>query len=131
MTGWTTSHSIIVPNKSLNEALTADGKVKEFWAFYVWDYAREDLFVLKVTQVGIIKTLKNLAKDEDWGNWLEYDLKLTKEGSGKDTEYALTPASRKALTAKMKSALEAAPVCLEALYENGDPWKDFSPCFCY
>ncbi len=103
--------------------LTEDGKVKEFWALYVWDYAREDLFILKITQVGILKTLKGLAKDEDWGNWMDYDLKLTKEGSGKDTEYSLKPAARKDVTSKMKDALSNSPVCLDALYENGDPWS--------
>jgi len=97
-------------------------EVKSFWSVYVWDYARKDLFILEITQASIIKSLINLAKDEEWGDFTNYDLKLKKEGSGQQTKYLLSPLPPKPLSDEIKAALKAKPANLEALYYNGDPW---------
>jgi hypothetical protein len=98
--------------------------MRPFWSCYVWDYKRQDLFILDITQSGIIKSLSSFGSDEDWGDFTKYDLKIKKEGNGKDTRYSATPLPHKPLTKEIETALAASPVRLEALYENKDPWTD-------
>jgi hypothetical protein len=102
--------------------VNADKPAKPFWSCYVWDYAREGLYILEITQSTILKALVNYAQDEDWGDFTKYDFKLRKEGSGKDSKYFLSPLPHKEMNEKIRKALEAAPVRLEALYEGRDPW---------
>lgn len=101
--------------------------VRAFWDMYVWDYAREDLFVLEVTQNTIIKCLMSLATDPDWGDFRNYDIKIKKEGTGKDTTYNVTAVPHKPIGENILRALDACPVRLEALYEGKDPWNDLVP----
>jgi hypothetical protein len=112
------------PDQKPQKAFDADKPIKPFWDLYVWDYAREGLFILEITQMSLIKALTKIATDEDWGDFLEYDLKITKEGAGKDTRYTLTPLPHKPFSEKTVEALKKAPVRLEALYDGGDPWTD-------
>jgi hypothetical protein len=99
-------------------------EVKSFWSCYVWDYARRDLFILEITQASIIKALVNLAKDEEWGDFTLYDLKLRKEGAGQMTKYLLSPLPPKPIAEEIKLALQIRPAYLEALYIGGDPWAE-------
>lgn len=108
------------PAKSFDE----EKPMKPFWACYVWDYQREGLFILDVNQIGIIKGLTELGKDEDWGDFLNYDIKIKKQGSGKETKYSINPVPHKPMSAAIKEAVEEKRVRLEALYEGRDPWLD-------
>jgi hypothetical protein len=107
-------------------AMPVDPKkpIKKFWDVYVWDYEREGLFILEITQIGIINTLKSLGYNEDWGDYTKYDINLKKEGVGEATKYTVTPVPHKPLPEKALKALAASPVRLEALYDSGDPWTD-------
>jgi hypothetical protein len=96
--------------------------LRPFWDCYVWDYDREDLFILEITQSGILKALSNIAEDEDWGDFTQYDIKIKKEGNGMETRYSLTPLPHKPISEQIVDALASSPVRLEALYESGDPW---------
>ena len=98
--------------------------VKAFWSLYVWDYAREGLFILEISQSSLLKSLTMIANDEDWGDFTKYDIKINKTGNGKDTRYGLTPLPHKPLAPKIEEALVRSPVRLEALYEGKDPWTD-------
>ena len=112
------------PSNKPSKPFDAEKPIKSFWTCYVWDYAREGLYVLEITQSSIQKALTLIAKDEDWGDFTKYDVKITKEGTGKETRYSLTPLPHKPLSAKIEEALKRSPVRLEALYEGGDPWTD-------
>lgn len=101
-----------------------ENQPKAFWTCYVWDYEREDLFVLEITQVGIIKALTGFAEDPDWGDFTKYDIKITKTGSLLKTKYTVTALPHKPFSDKLEDALEVSPVRLEALFDGGDPWKD-------
>lgn len=98
--------------------------VKPFWAMHVWDYNREGLFIMEVTQNGIRKSLEEYATNEDWGDLTSYDIKIKKEGSGIETEYTVIPVPHKPLPKNAQEALETSKIRLEALYEGKDPWKD-------
>ncbi len=112
------------PDQKPKKSFDTEKPLKAFWTCYVWDYAREGLFVLEITQSSIIRALTGFATDEDWGDFTKYDLKLKKEGSGKETRYSITPLPHKELVAKIKEAMVASPVRLESLYDSGDPWLD-------
>jgi len=114
------------PDAKPPKAFSADKPIKPFWTCYVWDYSREALFILEITQMSILKSLTLIAKDEDWGDFRNYDLKINKEGNGKDTRYTLTPLPPKPLLPQVQEALKKSPVRLEALYDGGDPWTDLT-----
>lgn len=115
------------PDQKPSSPFDASKPIKPFWSCYVWDYDREALFVLEFTQMSIIKSLTKIATDEDWGDFLEYDIKIAKEGNGKETRYIVTPLPHKPLSEKIVEALKRSPVRLEALYEGKDPWTDLKP----
>lgn len=98
--------------------------MKPFWALHVWDYSKEGLFVMEITQNSIRKALENYALNEDWGDLTSYDIKIKKEGSGKDTAYTVIPIPPKPVSDKIKKATETTRIRLEALYEGKDPWND-------
>jgi hypothetical protein len=98
--------------------------LKAFWALHVWDYAREGLFIMEITQNGIRKALEEYALNEDWGDLTLYDIKIKKQGSGKDTTYTVMPIPHKPMSASIKEAIESTKIRIEALYEGKDPWKD-------
>src|SRR3990167_2497267 len=55
-------------------------KIKHFWAMVVYNYEEEKIQILQITQKGVQKSLRALAKDEDWGSPLGYDIVVTREG---------------------------------------------------
>lgn len=112
------------PGKQPSKSYDSLKPMRPFWCMHVWDYVREGLFVLEITQNSILKTLESLAKDPDWGDFLAYDIKIKKQGSGKDTKYGVTPLPHKTLNDTIQKSLRETPIRLEALYDGGDPWKD-------
>ena len=67
---------------------------------------------VKVLEVGrsVITAIKQFALDPDYGNPTTYDLKIKKEGSGRDTRYSVSPSPKKSeLTDEEKEAVENAP----------------------
>lgn len=98
--------------------------IKAFWALHVWDYAKEGLYIMEITQNGIRRSLEEYAMNEDWGDLTSFDIKIKKEGSGKDTTYSVIPVPHKAMNATINKSLEETKIRLEALYEGKDPWND-------
>lgn len=101
--------------------------VKAFWAMHVWDYARDGLYIMEITQNGIRKALESYAINEDWGDLTSFDIKIKKEGTGIETEYTVIPVPHKPLSDKIKEAIVEKKIRLEALYEGKDPWNDLEP----
>ena len=67
---------------------------------------------VKVLEVGksVIKQIKLLAQDVEYGNPSHYDIRITKTGSGKDTSYNVTPSPNKIpLTDEETEAIKNAP----------------------
>lgn len=95
--------------------------IKHFWAMLVWNYAVGRVQVLEITQATIQKAIENLSKDSDWGAPFAYDLKVTRKGKDKDTEYTITPAPKKVF-AEFEAA-NAIKVCLAELFTGGDPFN--------
>lgn len=114
------------PHEKPSKPFNADMPIKPFWCCYVWDYAREALFILEITQNSVIKALTALGVDPDWGDFIGYDIKLSKQGTGKDTKYLVTSAPHKPMPDNIAKALADKPANLDALYFGGDPWSDLS-----
>ena len=98
-------------------------KVKVFLAMPVWNYTENDLQILELTQATIRKTLSSLEADEDWGTPTEYDIKIMKDGSGRDTTYSVSPAPKKKAPKEALEAYESMTVNLEALFDGGNPFE--------
>ena len=96
-------------------------KVKHFWAMVVWNYAEGKIQVWEPTQSGIQSAITNLAKDQEWGNPREYDIKVTKKGSGMETEYSVVPSPKKKVDDNIIVLLSDVKVNLDELYSGGDP----------
>jgi len=95
---------------------------RHFWAMKVWNYKDEMVQVLEVTQASIQKPLKALAKDEDWGSPVNYDIVVSKSGEGLDTEYSVTPKPAKKMDEAIKELCDNTSVNLEALFDGEDPF---------
>lgn len=112
----------------MNKAFTtaeADGpdQIKHFWAMPVWNYQEEKVQILEITQKGLQKSLKSLAKDEDWGSPLNYDIVINKTGKQMETRYSLQPKPAKPLEKKIADAYKNTTIHLEALFEGKDPFE--------
>jgi hypothetical protein len=112
------------PEDKPKSAVDPTKPIKPFWAIHVWDYAKEGLYIMEITQNSIRRALEMLAMNEDWGDLTSFDFKIKKEGAGIDTNYSVIPIPPKPMLSVIKEALIAAPVRLEALYEGLDPWTD-------
>ena len=98
--------------------------IKHFWAMVVYNYANKKIQILEITQRGIQKTLRALARDEDWGSpVLKYDIVVIKTGDGMETKYEVLPKPATKLTEGIVEAYEGMEIRLEALYEGKDPYS--------
>lgn len=99
-----------------------DGKkAKEFWAFVVYNYDEERIQVMEITQKSLKEQLLALARDEDFWDPKEYDLKITRSGEKLDTTYNIIALGKAEFT-NQKAIEEAQAVNLEALYDGNDPF---------
>lgn len=115
-----------LPKETPNIKQTKDGedtKVKHFWAMTVWNYKTKNIEVLQVAQSTVQKAILALSRDKDWGSPLEYDLKVTRSGSGFDTEYAVTPRPKTPLAEEIALAFGEAKINLEALLDGNNPFE--------
>lgn len=97
-------------------------EIKRFVATIVWDYQSESFKILQVTQKTILKQINKYTMDTDYGDPQGYDLKMTRTGSGTDTEYAVLAAPPKPISKEIAAAFKETTINLEALFENGDPF---------
>lgn len=108
----------IMPND-----IKEDGAIKHFWAFVVYNYDAKRIQILELTQKGIMKTMQSYIKNPKWGNPREYDFIVTRTGSGKDTEYAITVNPKAPLDQTIIDKFSKMKIDLEALFINEDPFK--------
>lgn len=85
------------------------GKVmppRRFIAGLVWDYDREMLAIMELTQKGIIKEILSIMADDDFGDPQEFDIKISKEGTGLQTKYSVKGGPLRDAPAAALAALE-------------------------
>jgi len=92
-------------------------KPKHFWAFKVWNYGEKAVQVLHISQKRIQEGILNLVNDEDWGNPMEYDIKINREGQKLTTKYSISPKPKKPLTKDVLDAVaKAGNINIEDMY---------------
>jgi len=96
---------------------------KHFWAFVVFNYKDEKVQILEITQKGIMKSIKALTNDEDWGDPKDYDIVVTREGEGLETEYQVQPKPKKELDKGILQFYKDLSINLDNLFEGLDPFK--------
>lgn len=124
--GWDKSGLKPAPVRCRMKEKLPDGleSPKHFWAMVVFDYADSSVKIWEITQQTIQKAIRELATDEDWGSPVEYDLTVTRTGSGMETEYMVNPTPKKALSNEAQVAFKSMTINLEALYAGDDPFGD-------
>jgi len=90
-----------------------DGRpaIKQFAAFFVWDFEAERVRIFSATQKQILQALARLTEDPDYADLSEWDVQLTRNGRDLDTKYAvdMKPTKRKgSLDAKITAAWDEA-----------------------
>lgn len=92
--------------------------VKFFWAFVVYSHRAGKAQIMEITQSSIQQAISGLVKNAKWGDPKEYDITITRTGSGLDTEYQVVPNPKES----MPIDLLIPNVKLEALYSGDDPF---------
>jgi len=114
-------------DKSISISEVDPEELKHFWAMAVWNYTAEKVQILEITQRGIQKTLRALAKDEDWGSpVLKYDIVINRIGEGMETRYEVFPKPARKLDEEIVKLYNDTEIDLTALYRGEDPFSTSS-----
>lgn len=98
------------------------GKVKEFWAFLVWNYKAEKIQVMEITQATIKSAILALIENPKWGDVKTFDITINKKGEGLDTEYNVVPNPHTEVPELATQQLGNMTVDLEKLFDGADPF---------
>jgi hypothetical protein len=107
-----------------------DGKkdrVKHFWAFVVWNVEARKLQILELTQASIQGAIKAYVQNKKWGDPKGYDITISREGSGLDTEYTVMANPHTPVDPEAVEAFAAANINLDVLFDNSDPFAGERP----
>lgn len=102
-----------------------EGKVSHFWAMPVWNYAQKAVQILQINQKTLQGAIEALARNEDWGSPLGYNITVKKEGEKLDTEYFVNPSPHTPLHDEVRSAwadVQSAGFDINELFYGGDPF---------
>ncbi len=106
-------------------------QMRHVWFFVVWNYNEEKIQILNISQATLRKSLEKLSRDSEWGNPCFFDIKIIKEGKGKETSYSLNPIPPRPLREDIIRAFHAKPCNLDALFDSLDPfaagWDSYTP----
>lgn len=105
------------------EATDDDNKPKKFVTFAVIDKKDGLVKILELTQQSVIKAIRALANNPDWGAPFTYDLNIEKTGEGMKTKYSVQPSPKKPLAKELIQEAADRPCNLEALFSNENPWE--------
>ena len=103
------NHKVLCPGKECPICQELGEKPQTRYMLMVLDRADG---VVKQLEVGrmIMKDIQTLAMDSDFGNPTQYDIKIQKDGSGRETRYHVMPApSKTPLTAAEKELVDKTP----------------------
>lgn len=110
---------------SLSE-LDSDSTIEHFWAAPVWNYETEMVAVFEVKTKSILEALTRYAQNKAWGDPTEYDIVITRSGTGRlDTEYSVVANPKEALTPAIQKAWQEVQengFLMHNLFVNGDPF---------
>ena len=101
-----------------------DNQIKFFWALVVYNRDLDTIQCWEITQVKVRSQLTNLLENKKWGILNRYDITVSREGEGYDTEYTLTalpdPEGGLRTCPIAEQALEESTIDLRQLFVGGD-----------
>jgi hypothetical protein len=101
-----------------------DGEIegqKYFVMGLVYNYQKEKLQVLEITQKSILKALKSYVESEEYGHPSGYDLTIEKKGDGLNTEYTVIVSPPKPLSDEIVEAVGNASCDLQKIFDGDYP----------
>lgn len=98
--------------------------IKPFWAFVVWNYQTETINILEITQISIMRAIKEYVDNPEWGNPKKYDFTVSKTGKLKETRYSVMPSPSKSVDPAIIEQYKSMSINLNALYAGDDPFGD-------
>ncbi len=111
------------PARSPFDQKPSAAELKHCWLLTIWDYQTSSVAVAEFTQTCIQEGLRDLARNPAWGSPTGFDVSITRKGIGLDTKYSLLPAPKADLPKDVRAVIDATPVHLEVLFENGNPFE--------
>lgn len=94
-----------------------------FWAFPVWNYQTEQVEILEVKQLTVMKGIDDYLNDPDYGkDPKEYDLIVIKDDSKDKVEYRVKAKPPKPMDEGIKKFYQDMHINLNALYDGDDPF---------
>nr|WKN38687.1 hypothetical protein K4G66_08225 [Tunicatimonas sp. TK19036] len=94
---------------------------KYFVLSLVYNYQKEKLQVLEITQKSILKALKSYVDSEEYGHPAGYDITLEKRGENLNTEYTLIVSPPKPLSETIVQQMGELSCDLEKIFEGEYP----------
>ena len=94
------------------------GKVKEFWAFVIWNYKEEKMQIMEITQKTIMAQVLALINNPKWGDVKSFDITINKSGKSLETQYSIMPSPKTDAPVIYENNIK-----LEKLYDGEDPFK--------
>ena len=98
-------------------------KIKHFWAFVVFNVEKQSIQILEITQASIQGAIKSIVDNKKWGDPKNYDITITKVGSGLDTEYSVMPNPHQDFPKDIIADYESRKIDLTALYRGENPFE--------
>jgi len=96
---------------------------KHFWAIVVWNVDAEKIQILEITQKSIQRSITAMSNSKDWGDPVEYDILVTREGKGLETTYTVTPCPKKKLDPGIVQLYKDMQIDVKALFKGEDPFQ--------
>lgn len=104
--------------------MNKDGEIegqKYFVMGLVYNYQKEKLQVLEVTQKSILKALKSYVDSEEYGHPSGYDLTVEKSGEGLNTEYNVIVSPPKPLALEVEELVGETSCDLQKVFTGEYP----------
>lgn len=100
--------------------------LKRFVAAIVWDYEDEMFKILNLNKSTVLKQFLAYCNAEEYGNPTNYDFKITRTGTGMDTEYQILALPPKSVPKEIAQAFvdECTSWNLAALFDGDDPFGE-------
>lgn len=100
------------------------GKIKEFYAFEVWNCNDKLMQIMKIDQQTIKEPIFALNKEPEYGDPRGYDIKITREGLNfNDTKYTIIAMPPSLPTEEMTEAHKKFNVNWDEYFSSRDPFK--------
>ena len=96
-------------------------KPRHFWAAVVWDYQADDVMLLEISQINILRAIASYAQNPKWGTPKGYDLVVNRTGDTKETtKYFVAAEPKEALPQDIVDTFAQYDVNLDAFFDGGN-----------